>query len=112
LAIEQIVSNLLSNAIKYGAGGPVTVCLSEDGPDFVKFLVSDHGVGIQAEDHDRIFGRFEQGANPSARRAGFGVGLWLVRSLVDVHNGEVVVASIPEKGSTFTVRLPRKTGGS
>jgi signal transduction histidine kinase len=112
LAIEQIVSNLLSNAIKYGAGGPVTVGLSEDGPDFVKFSVSDHGIGIPAEDHERIFGRFEQGSNPSARRAGFGVGLWLVRSLVDVHSGEVVVASIPDKGSTFTVHLPRKTGGS
>jgi len=112
LAIEQIVSNLLSNAIKYGAGGPVSVTLSEDGPDFVTFSVSDCGIGIPAEDQERIFGRFEQGANPTARRAGFGVGLWLVRSLVDVHNGEVGVSSIPEKGSTFTVRLPRKTGGS
>jgi signal transduction histidine kinase len=113
LAIEQIVSNLLSNAMKYGAGGPVEVELREDGRDFVIFSVRDRGVGIAPEDQERIFGRFEQGASPAViKRAGFGVGLWLVRSLVDVHRGEVSVESAPEKGSLFTVRLPRNTGGS
>jgi signal transduction histidine kinase len=112
LAIEQIVSNLLSNAMKYGAGGPVDVNVHEVGADAVELAVKDSGVGIAPEDQDRIFGRFEQGTNPVARRAGFGVGLWLVRSLVDVHGGGISVSSVPEKGSTFTVRLPRVTGGS
>jgi signal transduction histidine kinase len=112
LAIEQIVSNVLSNAIKYGAGAPVDVEVAIDSEDFVRFAVRDRGVGIPLEDQERIFGRFEQGANPSAKRAGFGVGLWLVRSLVEVHGGEISVSSIPDRGSTFVVRLPRETGES
>jgi len=110
MAIEQIVSNLLSNAMKYGAGSPVDVEVREEDPGFVVFSVRDRGVGIAPEDQERIFGRFEQGANSAGRRAGFGVGLWLVRSLVDVHAGEVSVTSVPDKGSTFTVRLRRETG--
>jgi signal transduction histidine kinase len=112
LALEQIVSNLLSNAMKYGAGGAVEMELREVGADAVEFSVKDHGIGIAVEDQQRIFGRFEQGAHPAVRRAGFGVGLWLVRSLVDVHGGQISVSSVPDKGSTFTVRLPRSMGGS
>jgi len=111
LAIEQIVSNLLSNAMKYGAGAPVDVDLHEDRDNVVEFSVKDQGVGIPAEDHERIFGRFEQGTHAGAKRAGFGVGLWLVRSLVEVHGGTIKVVSQPDKGSTFTVRLPRTPGG-
>jgi signal transduction histidine kinase len=107
LAIEQIVSNLISNAIKYGAGAPVNVELREAGDGFVTLEVRDRGIGIAPEDQERIFGRFEQGATPAARNAGFGVGLWLVRSLVQVHGGKVSVSSVPERGSTFTVQLPR-----
>jgi two-component system, OmpR family, sensor kinase len=109
LAIEQIVSNLLSNAIKYGAGAPVDVELRADGDGFLIFTVSDGGDGIAPEDQERIFGRFEQGSQVSARRAGFGVGLWLVRSLVEVHGGEVTVSSVPGHGAQFTVRMPRDT---
>jgi two-component system, OmpR family, sensor kinase len=107
LATEQIVSNLISNAIKYGAGAPVHVDLREEGGGFVTLAVRDAGIGIAPEDQERIFGRFEQGATPAGRNAGFGVGLWLVRSLVEVHGGEISVSSVPERGSTFTVRLPR-----
>jgi two-component system OmpR family sensor kinase len=107
LAVEQIVCNLISNAIKYGAGAPVDVRLSAEEGGFVSFEVRDRGIGIAPEDQERIFGRFEQVATPEARRAGFGVGLWVVRSLVEVHGGEISVSSVPERGSTFRVRLPR-----
>jgi signal transduction histidine kinase len=107
LAIEQIVSNLISNAIKYGAGAPVEVELREASDGIVILEVRDRGIGIAPEDQERIFGRFEQGATPGGRSAGFGVGLWLVRSLIQVHGGEINVVSVPERGSTFTVRLPR-----
>jgi len=107
LALEQIVSNLLSNAIKYGASGPVTVFLATEEPDSVRLVVEDRGIGIAMEDQERIFGRFEQAGAPLERRGGFGVGLWLVRSLLGVHGGRIEVTSAPGQGATFVARLPR-----
>lgn len=105
IAVEQIAANLLSNAIKYGAGSPVQVALTRAGPDAVELRVTDHGVGISPENQERIFGRFEQVVTGEAR-AGFGIGLWLVRSLTEAHAGTIRLNSQINKGSTFTVRLP------
>jgi two-component system, OmpR family, sensor kinase len=107
LGAEQIVSNLVSNAIKFGAGGPIRVELSlEMDGAWLQFQVSDQGIGIAAEDQSRIFGRFEQlpvqGLNPG----GAGLGLWLVRELVEVHGGCISLMSAPGRGARFTVRLP------
>ncbi|HYH40010.1 MAG TPA: HAMP domain-containing sensor histidine kinase [Azospirillum sp.] len=105
LAIEQIVGNLVSNAVKFGADGPVDVVLRAEG-DAVRLTVRDRGPGIPPAEMERIFGQFEQViAGPA--RAGFGVGLWLVRSLVDAHGGSIAVDSPPGAGAVFTVRLPR-----
>lgn len=104
LAMEQIVGNLLSNAIKYGAGGPVDVTLVREG-DEVHLTVRDCGPGIPPEAQERIFGQFEQVVS-SQRRAGFGIGLWLVRSLLQAHGGSIAVDSTPGDGSAFTIRLP------
>ncbi|WP_448187815.1 sensor histidine kinase [Azospirillum sp. sgz301742] len=104
LALEQIVGNLVSNAIKYGADAPVDVTLACDGAN-VRLTVRDRGPGIPAEDRERIFGRFEQVVG-SHRRAGFGVGLWLVRSLLEAHGGGIAVESAPGGGAVFTARLP------
>lgn len=104
LAVEQIVGNLVSNAIKYGADAPVDVTLARDGAD-ARLTVRDHGPGIPAEDRERIFGRFEQVVG-SHMRAGFGVGLWLVRSLLEAHGGGIAVESPPDGGAVFTARLP------
>ena len=104
LAVEQIVGNLVSNAIKYGADAPVDVTLAHDG-GYARLTVRDRGPGIPAEDQDRIFGRFEQVVG-SHMRAGFGVGLWLVRSLLEAHGGGITVESTPGKGAVFTARLP------
>jgi two-component system OmpR family sensor kinase len=106
LAVEQILDNLVLNAIKYGAGRPIEVVV-ETSADMVRFLVRDKGIGISAEAQARIFERFER-AVATGSQAGFGVGLWVVRQLVDAMRGRIAVDSIPNKGTTFVVTLPRQ----
>jgi signal transduction histidine kinase len=108
LGIEQIVSNLVSNAIKFGAGAPIDVQLAlEMDETAVRFQVRDQGIGIAPEDHDRIFGRFEQVPVQGARcGGGAGLGLWLVRELVELHGGWISLVSAPGQGATFTVQVP------
>ena len=105
LAVEQIVANLLSNAIKYGAGTQINIALSSDQTDAL-LSVSDRGPGISPNDQARIFERFEQAVGKQEKRSGFGIGLWLVKSLVEAHGGTISVHSQLGTGSTFTVRLP------
>jgi signal transduction histidine kinase len=104
LAVEQVADNLLSNAVKYGAGEPIEVSLFRNGTA-ARLTVRDHGIGISEEDQTRIFGPFER-AVTRREHGGFGVGLWVVRQLVDAMRGEVHVASCPAQGSTFAVTLP------
>jgi signal transduction histidine kinase len=105
LALEQIVDNLLLNAIKYGAGKPIEITVSSDGADF-RVMVRDHGVGMSAQAQERIFEPFER-AIAYGTKAGFGVGLWVVRQLVDAMGGTIGVDSTPDVGTTFTVTLPQ-----
>jgi two-component system, OmpR family, sensor kinase len=104
LAVEQIADNLLSNAIKYGTGEPIDVSLVNDGAK-ARLTVRDHGIGISKEDQARIFDAFER-AVTRREEGGFGIGLWVVRHLVDAMRGEIHVTSRPAEGSTFTVDLP------
>jgi two-component system, OmpR family, sensor kinase len=104
LAVVQIADNLLSNAIKYAAGLPIEVSLVRHGTA-ARLTVHDHGIGISEEDQARIFGAFER-AVTRREQGGFGMGLWVVRQLVDAMHGEVHVTSRPAEGSTFTVILP------
>ena len=106
LALEQIVSNLISNAIKFGAGAPIDVALASKEDGSVQFEVHDRGIGIAKADQERIFGRFERVDSQPGHPAGAGVGLWLVRGLVETHGGTIDVRSEPANGATFTVVLP------
>jgi two-component system OmpR family sensor kinase len=109
LAIEQILDNLLSNAIKYGGGKPIVVNVNADATIGVaRISVEDGGPGISADSQARIFERFERAVPAAEHRAGFGVGLWIVRQLVDAMNGTIAVTSTPGVGSTFCVTLPMK----
>ncbi len=100
----QVVHNLLSNAIKYGNGKPIALTVDvADGS--VLFSVIDQGEGIERDHQARIFERFER-AGAGRRHEGFGLGLWIVRQIVDAMHGRITVASNPGEGSTFTVALP------
>jgi signal transduction histidine kinase len=103
--LDQVITNLLSNAIKYGAGKPVEITVDVTG-DRAVLTVHDYGLGIPPEDQDRIFRRFERAAS-SRNYAGIGLGLWIVKQIVDALGGTVTVESRPELGATFTVELPR-----
>jgi len=102
----QAFSNLLSNAVKYSpAGGAIAVTM-ESAPDHVVVTVSDHGIGIPQNDLAHLFERYHRGSNVSGI-VGTGVGLYLVKTVVDLHHGEVEVQSREGEGSRFTVQLPR-----
>ncbi|NMI00393.1 SpoIIE family protein phosphatase [Pseudonocardia acidicola] len=103
---EKIVLNLLSNAVKFTFTGGITVSLRTEGEQAV-LRMADTGTGIPAEDLPRLFERFHRVRGARARsHEGSGIGLTLVRQLVELHGGTVEVTSTPDVGSTFTVRLP------
>jgi two-component system, sensor histidine kinase len=106
MRLQQIVSNLLDNAVKYTpAGGSIHVSVKREGDDAVLY-VRDTGIGIKPDLAPRMFELFVQGDR--GVRSGLGVGLAIVRRLVEAHRGTVEGASDgPRKGSTFTVRLLR-----
>jgi PAS domain S-box-containing protein len=102
--LEQVVSNLISNAVKYGDGKPIEVIVWAAGGQ-ARLTVRDQGLGIAPRDQERIFGRFERAAN-SGNFGGIGLGLWIVKQIVNVFGGAVSVESAPGAGATFTVELP------
>jgi PAS domain S-box-containing protein len=106
MRLEQVTTNLLTNAFKFGAGKPIELTVEQDGP-MGRLVVADHGIGIAADDLERIFHRYEQ-ARSTPQRSGLGLGLYIVRQLVEAHGGAIHVESQPGAGSTFTVELPRE----
>jgi PAS domain S-box-containing protein len=101
--IEQVIINLLTNAVRYGEGKPITVAVEVKEKIHIK--VSDQGMGIEAENLKRIFKRFERAVDSKAI-SGLGLGLYICQQIVELHNGEIIVSSVPKKGSTFEVVLP------
>lgn len=105
LRLDQVITNLLSNAVKYGRGKPVVVRVEPAG-DRAILSVRDHGIGISQPDQRRIFQRFERAVS-KRNYGGFGLGLWIVRQIVEALGGTVHVESAPGEGSMFTVDLAR-----
>lgn len=107
--IHMLIENLVSNASKYTPdGGKIHVSLKDD-KDHAVLSVKDTGVGISAEDQQRLFKRFMRIENDlSTIRGGSGIGLHLVKRVVDLHDGAIMVHSELGKGTTFTVRLPKE----
>lgn len=109
-AVDRVLKNLLSNAIKYSPrGGPVLLraARSATDPGLVEVSVEDQGAGIPPEVLGRIFEKYYRVSSPDAGQVrGLGIGLALVKSLVEANGGSVRVASSPERGSCFTVTLP------
>jgi PAS domain S-box-containing protein len=111
--LKQILYNLLSNAVKFtDAGGRVDISLAMRDPSHFTLSVVDTGIGIRAEDLERMFADFEQlDAGTSRRHGGTGLGLTLTRKLVEVLDGSIDVESALGKGSTFRVTLPLVAAG-
>ena len=106
---EKIVLNLLSNALKFTFTGEISVTLRAVG-EFAELEVRDTGVGIPASEHEDVFKRFHRVQNVRARtHEGTGIGLALVRDLAILHGGDVQLASTPDVGSSFVVRIRRGT---
>jgi len=104
--IEQVLTNLVANAVKFGEGKPITIRVESAGRA-VRAAVIDRGIGIAAEDRERIFDRFER-AVPTQHFGGLGLGLYIARRIVEAHGGTIQLESTPGAGSTFTVELPRE----
>ncbi|RKH02158.1 ATP-binding protein [Corallococcus carmarthensis] len=106
---EKVVLNLLSNAFKFTFQGTLTVRLREHA-DRVELSVSDTGMGIPAHELPRVFERFHRVEGVRGRsHEGSGIGLALVRELVELHGGRICAKSTVDQGSTFTVSLPKGT---
>jgi len=109
--LSQVITNLLANALKYtGTGGRVRLSMQDRG-DSVAVLVSDNGIGIDAEDLPFIFERFYRADKSRTRTTGgAGIGLTIARSIVEAHGGTITASSNPGQGSEFQVLLPKKAG--
>jgi signal transduction histidine kinase/CheY-like chemotaxis protein len=106
--IREAIDNLISNAIKYSPiGGKITVSVSHEGEHTV-IRIGDDGAGLSPEDLGRLFGRFQRlSAKPTAGESSTGLGLSIVKRIIDMHGGHVTAQSPgPGQGSTFTVTLP------
>ncbi len=106
VAIERVVTNLLSNAVKFTpSGGTIGIEIGVEG-DRARVVVRDTGVGIDDDLLQRLFGRFERGTGMAKTRSGSGIGLSLVKELVEAHGGTVAVDRLRAGGTEFRVSLP------
>ncbi|MCZ6455417.1 MAG: ATP-binding protein [Alphaproteobacteria bacterium] len=106
--LKQVLFNLVSNAIKFTPeGGTITLGARRSDSDIV-FFASDTGVGIPEDEHDRVFEKFERGSGAAGPQSGVGAGLGLslVKSLIELHGGDVQLESSPHEGTSVFCRLP------
>ena len=105
LRLDQVLTNLLSNALKYGAGRPIELAVGARG-DRAYLTVRDHGEGMSAEEQAHIFERFGR-CERHRERPGIGLGLYIVRTILEAMGGSIRVASELGTGTTFLVEVPR-----
>lgn len=104
---KQVFINLFSNAVKYTNSGGSVYLDAKKGKTAWEFIVRDTGIGIRKEDGNKIFDKFYQVEDYMTRKeGGTGLGLPIVKRIVELHGGNIVVQSKSGKGSTFIVRMP------
>jgi len=107
--LSNIINNLLDNANKYSKDKPDITLFANDSADRVSISIQDKGIGMNKESQRKIFDKFYRVPTGNVHDIkGFGLGLAYVKTMVEAHHGEVFVESEPEKGSTFTIYLPKK----
>jgi signal transduction histidine kinase len=106
--IEIILNNLISNAVKYNKhGGRVDIFIKQDKAQ-IKIIVIDSGIGMSDEEKSRLFQDFVRIKNQKTRNiTGSGLGLSILKKIVEMYHGEIDVQSVPDQGTTFTITLPQ-----
>lgn len=104
LLLREAIKNLVDNALKYAPDGPLQIALTVDGNEAV-LTIADHGPGIAAADAGRVFERFARGEHAPA--GGAGLGLPIVKRVIDGHDGHIDLCNRPQGGLVATIRLPR-----
>lgn len=103
--LSQVLANLVDNAVKFTPrGGQVRIALESDASN-IRIAVADTGIGIPAEEHALIWQRLYRSRN-ARNEKGIGLGLSIIRAIVNAHDGQITLTSAPGKGSTFTLVLP------
>lgn len=103
--IEQVITNLLSNAAKYAPGSEVEVRVAHKEAE-VEICIKDSGPGICKENQEKIFNRFERAVSQSSTVSGLGLGLYISKEIIDLHQGKIILESELGKGTAFKVYLP------
>jgi signal transduction histidine kinase len=103
--MEQVFDHLLANAIKYGAGRPIELTVSHDDTS-ITLTLTDGGIGIAPNAHERIFGEFERAVSPR-EFGGLGLGLYLSRGIIEAHGGRMDVLPTAAHGAIFQITLPK-----
>lgn len=105
--LRQVLCNLVDNAVKFSDNGVVRLAVTEIDEDMLCFSVVDNGIGIEKKNHDLIFEKFRQVDDQNTRKyGGTGLGLSIVKDFVRLLHGDIVVNSVPEQGTTFTITIP------
>ncbi|MBD3251136.1 hypothetical protein GF380_01540, partial [Candidatus Uhrbacteria bacterium] len=107
--IQQVLNNLVSNAVKYSKDhGTVQIGCKCSNPDYVTISIKDAGYGIPKRQQHRVFQKFFRADNVVSKIAsGTGLGLYIVKAIVEAHGGRIWFDSIEDVGTTFYVSLPR-----
>jgi len=108
IKIKEVIENLLTNAIKYSGFGRTTSIALEEQGSIIYIVVMDEGLGLSEDDLKKIFGKFQRlSAKPTSGESSTGLGLYLVKQIVEQHGGSIIVTSMLGKGTTFKVALPK-----
>ena len=109
LRIIQVLENLFSNAVKYTPKGGTIILSGCDYPDCYKFSISDNGRGMTSEQIERVYERFYRVDTSNTAQSGLGLGMSIVKQIIEAHNGTIAINSKPGEGTTVKISLPKKS---